>query len=231
MSINIPDAHNKYFSRLVGHLNLNNLGVGQKKNIKKYIVESVGAQDNYYGHNAITKHIASDLWRQHVGPTHPHIVLRNDYDAKVVNYKAGSEIWKPIEEFLTMCLLLNDDHSVSQQHIRDEIEENLRELEGIKTRDPNETVDKYDFTLYGVGLLYQHRHGDKDYKSGYSEASYALLQKLKKQIKKFRIPVPEDNKAMKIANDIIEGNITNLELNYINSNGSIDDNEYYRLGG
>jgi len=228
MSINIPDAHNQYFSRLVGHLDLNNLGVGQKKNIKKYITEAVGAQNTYS--NAITKHIASDLWRQHVGPTHPHIILNNDYDAKVVNYKAGSEVWKPIEEFLTMCLLLNEDHNVSSQHIRDEILENLRELEGIKTREPNETVGKYKFSLYGAGLSYEHRRSSKDYKAGFSEGSYALLQKLKKQINKFRVPIPEDNMAIKVANDIIEGNITNLEINYINS-APIDSNEYYRLGG
>lgn len=228
MSINVPDGHNQYFSRLVGHLDLNNLGYTQKKNIKKYIMESVGATVNYS--NAITKHIASVLWKKHVGPTHPHIII-NNYEAEVNNYKAGSKVWQHIEEFLTMCLLLSDDHTISYDNVKDKIKKQLVELENIKKLDPNEEVKYFKFLVDAVRLTYDNRRKEnKEYKAGCSEGSYALLQKLKKALDRARIPVPEDNPAIKVANDIIEGNMKHMEVDYI-TNSKPAYNEYYRLGG
>ena len=204
MGIHVPQRHLNHMGSLKGAIDLNTLTPKQKKNIKKYFIEYDFG--NYQ--ESMTKVIARQLWEDHVAETHPHV-----NGNMVCNYQTDHPIWKDIQSYLTMTLLLPSDRYISQEHIRKQYDNALEQVDNILSQDEVTTIEYFEVPSYGHHALNNWGMSDEQRKQAKKEV--ASIETLYKKIKyNNHVPLPDDNEGLKIADDIVNGDIKFFDVEY-----------------
>lgn len=204
MGIHVPQRHLNHMGSLKGSIDLATLSHKQKKNIKKYFVEYDFG--NYQ--ESMTKVIARQLWDDHVSKIHPHVKGNG-----VCNYQTNHPIWKDIQSYLTMTLLLSSDRYISQEHIRKQYDNALEQVDNILSQDEVTTIEYFEVPSYGHHALNDWNMSVEQRKQAKEEV--ASIEALYKKIKYNNlVPLPDDNEGLKMADGIINGDIKFFDVEY-----------------
>ena len=204
MGIHVPQRHLNHMGSLKGSIDLDTLTPKQKKNIKKYFIEYDFG--NYQ--ESMTKVIARQLWDDHVSETHPHVKGNGVY-----NYQTDHSIWKDIQSYLTMTLLLPSDRYISQDHIRKQYDNALEQVDNILSQDEVTTIEYFEVPSYGHHALNDWSMNAENRKEKKQEV--ATIEALHKKIKYGNfVSLPDDNEGLKMADGIINGDIKFYDVDY-----------------